>query len=900
MSPMRTNFAPTNRPLQARRESIADYQKSGEATEAFEKVKSGDLGAADQIAKATGTTRVDVLAFVRDAAEGEAFALAKTHGKTQLGPEGLQQQAGKAIGAGKTVAHLTGYKALAEDPGKSRPLNAITKKKPVPSGNEVMAGHALIQKLPVADQHAHEIGSAPQARIGESVAGAASAPKDVQQQFLAGTSKELAALTKGDTKAFVVHSLDVANNLASAEVIASPRAESGFRSQVGQARQMLLRANRTEGPVRGALIDQALTTLSKAGATASALQTPGAKAFVSDLKAAAGLAKSAPDQAAAKLAPFQQGVLNDIEALLQASIENASGFSAETLPSKLADAVLRLRNAAALQKPTDKTWSQVDGSINGALEFFVRYKSVLGTHAGKMDGAGVAEIAQRRVSNENNGLGYQELRADLDTDRFSRRFDGQYQEGMLSKGDLVAAASAFAAEVSGKGMDAFMTYALTKREVVANPADPDEANIEAPQYATQLEMFVDAFFEGAPGAKTEDAKTLQSGMNGIDHGGRESPERAPMLFIRGHGKRVVHNALELKSAVANASPELRAAIKNAVGNPALLDAWQQTSAVQLDPTSWTATAGDKRLDLGSTEALQADLGAIVRQSPMEWTVKAGAMSIEDMSRVNRQVLDAMRTHAAVGGKSVDVPQLGATNHTGEQIRSCVPDVLLDQVSQSLAMGADRLGHGVILGTDISTLYETGKDGQQWPKVLSEKDRSDPKNAVFAKSKAQVQELEQKREALLDRVIENDVVIEVNMTSNLVINDQTPMEHCINTFAEKMHEGLRFTINTDDETILATDIKGELNLAHQHLKLDLVDVSRIILESFRSRLGAKPLRQKDALVQQYAEHLGQHLLDGPDADVQRRLDELSQVMGVPKDDARTPADQLQLILNKTFA
>lgn len=897
---MRTNFPNANRPPSVRKAAIADYQKSGVAAEAFEQVKQGDLGAADKIADATGTNRVDVLAFVRDAAEGKAFELAGTHGQPLLGAAGLQAQVGAPIGAGGTVAHLTGYKALAEDTGKSRPLNAITKKKAVPSGNEVMAGHVLIQRLPVADQHAHEIGSAPQARIGESVAGAAAQPVAVRQQFLDGVETELNALTKGGSEPFLVYSLDVAKNLATAEVIASPPAESAFRTKVTYARKTLLRASTAAEPLRTGLINNAMATLLDAEKDAVSLKTPAAKAFLKNTVSTSMGVAYAPERAAAELGQFQVGILNDIQSLLSGSIEGTNAFPAEALPSKLADVVLRLRNAAALQKPNDKQWKDVDGSINGALEFFVRYKSVLGTHAGKMDGAGVAEIAQRRASAANNGLGYQELRADLDTDRFSRRFDGEYKAGMLSKSDLVDAAGAFATEVGAKGIDAFMTYALTKREVIANPKDPDEANIEAPQYAKQLETFVDAFFEGAPGAKSADAKTLQSGMNGIDHGGRESPERAPMLFIRGHGKRVVHNALELQEAITNASPELTAAIDRAVGNPELLSAWRQTKAQDLDPSSWKATVKDLTLDLTDTKALQAGLAEVVRESPMNWNVEAGAMSIEDMSRVNRQVLDAMRTHAATNAESVDVPQLGATNHTGEQIRSCVPDVLLDQVAQSLAMGADRLGHGVILGTDISTLYETGKDGQQWPTILSEKDRADPKNAVFAKSKAQVKELEQKREALLDRVIENEVVIEVNMTSNLVINDQTPLEHCINTFAEKMHEGLRFTINTDDETILATDIKGELTLAHSHLKLDLVDVSRIILESFRSRLGAKPLTQKDALVQQYSAHLGSALLDGKDEVIQTRLNELSDVMGVPRDAKRSPADQLLFILNKTFA
>lgn len=780
-----------------------------------------------------------------------------------------------------------------------------------PDATELSRVDALIEGVPLADQHAHEIGSTPDARVGGDVAQIRSRSAPEQQQYVRGLEREIDAVTKGGAKAMTLNGLadpTDANSPAFTEVIASPRSEDGARQAVSRLHDRLSRAANPDA----ALEQQSVLALGNA-ARAEIEKLPAARRQEMQAAVDAAVELASTDRLAAKRALEQHriGVLNQMHGAAQTLVdETATGPALESAEAKMQDSVLRLRNAARLRKPDEQTWGELDGDINGGLEFFQRYKSILGSHGGRMDGPGVAEVARGRRSQAQGELGYQEVRADLDTDRFSRRFVDEDGDGMLNMDQLAERSRTFA---DAKGdLDANMVYALTKREVQARGQDRTEAEVEAPAYAQQATDFVDAYFERGPdGAFTSRALDLQSGISGLDHGGRESADRQPMLFAQAHGKRTVHNAMELQRATESARQHqgrpsvdvlIRQNLKAQGLDPDLANSWQNVDAGALDTSTWKMTADGRPVDMRSPEAFQRDLAREADRASADWSLQVGPMSVEQMASVNRAVHDALRTHAALQGTDLDVTLLGATNHTGEQIRSVSPDVLLDQVDQSLAMGIDRLGHGVILGSDMHSLYESGPaaDGNgsmMWPTMLPPSKRT-AENAHLAKTKEQVDALENRRQEVVQRAIAARVPIEVNMTSNLVINNQTPDQHAIHQFREGMREGLRLTVNTDDETILDTSTRAEMRKVQGAAKMDAVDTAKMMLEGYDSRLGGRALVQREALVQQYDQALSEALLrdDGNDS---RRVQELAKWFGVPYSPALSPRANLQRVIGKVM-
>ena len=98
-----------------RTKAIADFTATSTGQEALLKAGDGDFAAANQIAKATGTNRLDVLAFIRDGAEEKVWAMGAG---SILGADGLPFSApSTALKPGATVAHLSGFRGFVDSRG---------------------------------------------------------------------------------------------------------------------------------------------------------------------------------------------------------------------------------------------------------------------------------------------------------------------------------------------------------------------------------------------------------------------------------------------------------------------------------------------------------------------------------------------------------------------------------------------------------------------------------------------------------------------------------------------------------------------------------------------------------------------------------------------------------------
>ena len=91
-----------------------------------------------------------------------------------------------------------------------------------------------------------------------------------------------------------------------------------------------------------------------------------------------------------------------------------------------------------------------------------------------------------------------------------------------------------------------------------------------------------------------------------------------------------------------------------------------------------------------------------------------------------------------------------------------------------------------------------------------------------------------------RVKASGVVVEANLSSNMEISNLTHDQHPVGRFVD---EGIRVTVNTDDETVLDTDIEQELFKVSRVQGVTRADVATMILEAYRSRLGNRELVQR---------------------------------------------------------
>jgi hypothetical protein len=140
------------------------------------------------------------------------------------------------------------------------------------------------------------------------------------------------------------------------------------------------------------------------------------------------------------------------------------------------------------------------------------------------------------------------------------------------------------------------------------------------------------------------------------------------------------------------------------------------------------------------------------------------------------------------------------------------------------MGADRIGHAVILGLT----------GEQLQKLAPDR---------IGKSKRSREAFDLKREQLIERLKARGVVVELNITSNLVISNLTIDLHSAATLAAK---GVRVSVSTDDELLLHTDVAEEMHRYAQIKGVGVVEVAMAGLEAFASRLGTWELTRATTL------------------------------------------------------
>ena len=163
------------------------------------------------------------------------------------------------------------------------------------------------------------------------------------------------------------------------------------------------------------------------------------------------------------------------------------------------------------------------------------------------------------------------------------------------------------------------------------------------------------------------------------------------------------------------------------------------------------------------------------------------LGLEDVAADTRIVVEALNSWSAETGKQhAEVTLLGDTYHAGEQLLNpkVDPFVLLDQVDQAVSPWRRP---------DRARARARRRRGCAGPQGRAAQRR----RAAFGARQQQV----------IDHVRARGVVIEANMSSNTEISNPTDGEHPAGRFAQ---EGLRVTVNTDDETVLDTDMRRELD------------------------------------------------------------------------------------------
>lgn len=238
-----------------------------------------------------------------------------------------------------------------------------------------------------------------------------------------------------------------------------------------------------------------------------------------------------------------------------------------------------------------------------------------------------------------------------------------------------------------------------------------------------------------------------------------------------------------------------------------------------------------------------------------------------MTRDTRVILEALDRWAAETGRPVGGPDVfGLTIHAGEQLANpqVDPFVLLDQVDQAVALGSDRIGHGLILGVSPDVLVEHG---------LLPAARRDEFAARQVRSVAEVRA--------------RGVVVEANLSSNSEISNLVRGEHPGGALAE---QGVRVTVNTDDESVLGVTLQTELERFARTPGVDRVDVFAAILEGYQSRLGHRVLHQRARVAVALREAF---LVGLPTAEGDRVIAALAKRFGVAEQ--ATPSRTLDVLL-----
>ena len=509
------------------------------------------------------------------------------------------------------------------------------------------------------------------------------------------------------------------------------------------------------------------------------------------------------------------GVLNELLDAKRAA--QSAALAGDTVQLKKAQARVRnaikqYRAAISMQKPEDARYG---AAVSSSSEFFVKYKMI------EKHGMTNGQIAAARAS--AGQLAMQELR---------------YNPSVASPAEALDAMRDDVRQLAAQtpeDVDVSLTFATTKNRL--NDEDPSR---NEQRLSRDL---VDAWYR---------EPDLQRGINGFDNAGQEDAARPPAAQWESAAARAFKNAETLRDHLARelASAGARDALAQRLARlrgitpeaaRQLVDRFREAgyadalASVDAKAAATRATDDALRASRASQRAALVASGVSPRQAAARvdveqpWRVayptdaagtldmRFGGLDVEQLAADTRALTDALRIWSAeTHEQHARVSLLGMTGHAGEQILSphIDPFGLLDQVEQQLAMGSDRIGHGLILGLA--------------PEVLVDKGRL-PRDQVGAFRARQAE--------LVQRIKARGVVIEANISSNTEISNLTKDEH---PAGKLVTEGLRVTVNTDDETVLATDIRRELTRAAQAPGVDTVDTTAMILEGYDSRLGNREL------------------------------------------------------------
>jgi hypothetical protein len=192
------------------------------------------------------------------------------------------------------------------------------------------------------------------------------------------------------------------------------------------------------------------------------------------------------------------------------------------------------------------------------------------------------------------------------------------------------------------------------------------------------------------------------------------------------------------------------------------------------------------------------------------------------------------------------PLLGTTVHGGEQVHGSVAlSVLVEDMKLIASSGADRAGHGVILGVALTTAEGAvdhaalKKLDFRWNDDLKVWEREHGKGTFERYSEDQIRHLDGERRAVLHKIADLGIVIEINPTSNIVLSGLDPSEHPLRQMLKERPD-LRFSVNTDNPGIHLIDASSELALLYATGVLKWPQVVQAALEGYASRLGTRPI------------------------------------------------------------
>jgi len=191
---------------------------------------------------------------------------------------------------------------------------------------------------------------------------------------------------------------------------------------------------------------------------------------------------------------------------------------------------------------------------------------------------------------------------------------------------------------------------------------------------------------------------------------------------------------------------------------------------------------------------------------------------------------------------------GITIHAGEQLMSGEISLAgeLTLMEEAIAAGTDRIGHGTILGIKFpDDLPKLGFrwTGSYWTREVPTSSGNQSRTQDIGPE--EIAGLEARRRAALARIAELGIVVEVPPTSNIRLQGFNMFEHPVARMLADQPDS-RVVPATDNPTIHRTDIRRETALLAANTLLSSSQRAVMMLDTWASRLGARPLRNGAAL------------------------------------------------------